>query len=358
MDFPAKRKKTRPVWVGSVKIGDNAPISVQSMTHTKTENVTATVAQIRALEKVGCDLVRVAIPTMEAAEALSQITAQVSAPIVADIHFDARLALRAAKNGAKGLRINPGNIGSAEKIKEVVACAKDLSIPIRIGVNAGSLEKEILHVHGKPTAAAMVESALRHVEILTQLDFWDIKISVKASDIARTVAAYKMLSDQTDFPLHLGITEAGSMMPSLVKSSAGMGHLLLNGVGDTLRYSITGDPLWEVKAGFHLLRALGLRNVGPEIISCPTCGRCDIDLEEVVRRVEEATEGLKGPLAIAIMGCVVNGPGEAKEADIGIAGGKETGILFKKGEVVRKIPEAQLVDELLHEIQTMTNRSR
>jgi len=352
-DFSLARKKTRSVQLGSVKIGGFAPISVQSMTNTKTEDIEATVTQIHALERVFCDVVRVAVPSMEAIAAINKIVPRISIPLVADIHFDYKLAIGAALAGASGLRINPGNIGSRSKIKEIVACAKDKKIPIRIGINAGSLEKDLLLKHASATAQAMAESALRQLELLTELDFEDIKISLKASDVSRTIDAYRLLSEKTDFPLHVGITEAGSLLPGLVKSSVGIGSLLMDGIGDTIRFSLTGDPIPEVQAGFALLRSLGLRRIGPEIISCPTCGRCDIDLSSIVSEVEKSIQYFREPFHIAIMGCAVNGPGEAKEADIGIAGGKEFGALFRKGEIIRKVPQEKLVEELLNEIKKL-----
>ena len=336
--------------VGSVPVGGDAPIAVQSMTNTRTQDIAATVAQIRRLEEAGCDIVRVAVPDTEAAAAFARIKEQSRIPVIADIHFDHRLALAAIRSGADGLRINPGNIGSPKKIREVVACARDHGVPIRVGVNAGSLEKDLLKKYNGITPEGMVESALRHIDLLRGLDFHAIKVSLKASDVRRTVAAYRQLSGRTDLPLHLGVTEAGTLFSGLVKSALGIGMLLAEGIGDTLRVSLTRDPAEEVRAGFEILRALGIRQRGPEIIACPTCGRTRIDLFGIVEQVERALAGVTAPIQIAIMGCVVNGPGEAREADIGVAGGDGVGILFRKGRVVKKFPEERLVEVLLDEV--------
>jgi (E)-4-hydroxy-3-methylbut-2-enyl-diphosphate synthase len=344
------RRQTRPIYMGKVKIGGGAPISVQSMTNTPTQDVTATVAQIHRLEEAGCEIVRVAVPDGEAAKAIRFIKDAIKIPLIADIHFDHRLAIQAAEAGADGLRINPGNIGGEDKVRNVVSCAKDRQIPIRIGVNAGSLEKNLLEAYGGATPEAMVESALRHIDLLAKHDFDLIKISLKASDVHRTVAAYRLLSEKIDFPLHIGVTEAGGLYSGIVKSALGIGMLLADGIGDTLRVSLTRDPVEEVRVGYEILKALDIRKVGPEIISCPTCGRCEIDLFSIAEEVEKALLNRKTPLKVAIMGCVVNGPGEAKEADVGIAGGRGTGILFRKGEVIRKVPQEQLVEALLTEI--------
>jgi (E)-4-hydroxy-3-methylbut-2-enyl-diphosphate synthase len=351
MPFFIDRKQTRQVRVGNVLVGGGALVSVQSMTNTKTQDVAATVNQIRRLEKVGCDIVRVAVPDAQAAAAIAAIKREIHIPLVADIHFDYRLAIAAAESGADGLRINPGNIGSQRKVKTVVDCAKSRGIPIRIGVNAGSLEKNLLEKYGGSTASAMVESALRHVQMLTDLDFTQIKISIKASDVPRTLEAYRMLSARTDFPLHVGVTEAGSLYSGIVKSALGIGMLLAEGIGDTLRVSLTRDPAEEVRVGYEILKSLGIRQRGPEIISCPTCGRCGIDLMSVVDQVETALATMATPIKLAIMGCVVNGPGEAREADIGIAGGDGIGILFKKGTVIRKVPQEDLAKALLEEVE-------
>ena len=346
-----ERKKTRQITVGKVKIGGSAPIAVQSMTNTPTQNIAATVSQIKRLQEAGCEIVRVAVPDQEAAAAVAAIKAQIDIPLIADIHFNYRLAIAAAKSGADGLRLNPGNIGGRQKIKAVVECAKDHAIPIRIGVNAGSLEKDIIKKYNGVTPAGMVESGLRHVDLLRSLDFHQIKISLKASDVQRTVAAYRLLSAKTDLPLHVGVTEAGALYPGIVKSALGIGMLLAEGIGDTIRVSLTRDPVEEVRVGFEILRALGIRQRGPEIIACPTCGRCNINLFEIVERVERALMTTAEPLKIAIMGCVVNGPGEAKEVDIGIAGGDGSGVLFRKGKVIKKFAQDKLVDVLLHEVR-------
>jgi (E)-4-hydroxy-3-methylbut-2-enyl-diphosphate synthase len=357
MTFPAERKKTRQITVGNVAVGGMAPISVQSMTSTFTDDVTATVSQIKRLERAGCEIVRVAVPDASAAAAISAIKKEISIPLVADVHFDYRLAIAAAEAGADGLRINPGNIGSKKKIKAVVECAKRFDIPIRIGVNSGSLEKDLLKKHGGASAEAMVESAFRHVELLTALDFDRIKISIKASDVPRTVAAYRLLSSKTDLPLHVGVTEAGGLYPGIVKSSLGIGMLLSEGIGDTIRVSLTRDPVEEVRVGYEILKALDIRRHGPDIISCPTCGRCKIDMFGIVEQVERALIFKPIPIRIAIMGCVVNGPGEAKEADIGVAGGDGIGVLFKRGKVVKKFPEEKLVEVLLEAVENWKGKT-
>jgi (E)-4-hydroxy-3-methylbut-2-enyl-diphosphate synthase len=344
-------KKTRQIAVGKVKIGGSAPITVQSMTNTPTEDVAATVAQIVRLQEAGCEIVRVAVPDPEAAAAISAIKRQIDIPLIADIHFNYRLAIAAAKAGADGLRLNPGNIGGIKKVKAVVECAKDFNLPIRIGVNSGSLEKDILKKYNGVTAAGMVESGLRHVELLKSLDFHQIKISLKASDVPRTLEAYRLLSAKTDLPLHVGVTEAGALYSGIVKSALGIGMLLAEGIGDTIRVSLTRDPVEEVRVGFEILKALDIRRRGPEIIACPTCGRCNIELFDIVERVEKALMTTAEPLKIAIMGCVVNGPGEAREVDIGIAGGDGSGVLFRKGKVVKKFAQEKLVDVLLHEVR-------
>jgi len=351
MTVPIKRRTTRTIKIGDIKVGGDAPITVQSMTNTFTHDVTATVSQIKRLEAAGCEIVRVAVPDQAAAEAISAIKKKIAIPLIADIHFDHRLAIAAAEAGADGLRINPGNIGGAQKVKAVLACAKAHGIPIRIGVNAGSLEKELLKQYGGASAEAMVASALRNIEKVRSCDFDDIKVSLKASDVPRTLAAYRQLAAQSDVPLHLGVTEAGSLYSGIVKSALGIGMLLAEGIGDTLRVSLTRDPVEEIRVGYEILRALDIRHRGPEIIACPTCGRCNIDLFNIVARIEEALINKIEPIKLAIMGCVVNGPGEAKEADIGIAGGDGTGILFKKGKVKKKFPQEELVDVLLKEIE-------
>ncbi|MCP4104435.1 MAG: flavodoxin-dependent (E)-4-hydroxy-3-methylbut-2-enyl-diphosphate synthase [Desulfobacteraceae bacterium] len=351
MSFIIKRKKTRQIAVGNVKVGGMAPIAVQSMTNTYTQDVRATVSQIQRLEQAGCEIVRAAVPDNEAAEAISSIKQEISIPLIADIHFDHRLAIASARAGADGLRINPGNIGKEKNVKAVADCAKEHGIPIRIGVNSGSLEKEILKKYNGVCAEAMVESAVRNIELLKSMDFHQIKISIKASDVARTVDAYRHLSSKTDIPLHVGVTEAGTLYSGTVKSSLGIGMLLAEGIGDTIRVSLTRDPVEEIRVGYEILRALDIRRRGPEIISCPTCGRCKINLFDIVEQIEKSLLSNPLQIKIAIMGCVVNGPGEAKEADIGIAGGDGTGILFKKGKVVKKFPQEKLVDVLLEEVE-------
>ncbi len=356
MPFIARRKKTRQISIGGVNVGGGAAITVQSMTNTFTHDVNATVAQIHRLEAAGCELVRVAVPDQAAVAAIARIREQIPIPLIADIHFDYRLAIAALKAGADAIRINPGNIGGAKKVKSVVELAQDRGRAIRIGVNAGSLEKDLMKKYGSPTPEAMVESVMRYVELLDSFDFHDIKLSIKASDVARTVEAYRLLASQTDFPLHVGVTEAGSLVSGTVKSAIGIGMLLADGIGDTIRVSLTRDPVDEVRVGFEILKALKIRQRGPEIISCPTCGRCDIDLVEVVERVESALLTKTTPVQLAIMGCVVNGPGEAREADLGIAGGKGHGVLFRKGKVVRKVREDRLVETFLEEVEAYETR--
>jgi (E)-4-hydroxy-3-methylbut-2-enyl-diphosphate synthase len=348
-----KRKKTRRIYVGSVPIGGNAPIAVQSMTNSDTRDVASTVAQINHLQMAGCEIVRLAIPDREAAESFRKIKAQVDIPLIADIHFDYRLAVAALRAGADGLRINPGNIGSQKAVKEVVREAQERHVPIRIGVNGGSLHRDILAKYGHPTPEAMVESALRHVRLLEDLGFEQIKISLKSSNVQVTIRAYELLSAQVDYPLHLGVTEAGTLISGTVKNAIAIGSLLGKGIGDTFRVSLTRDPVEEIKVAYEILRALDLRARGPEIISCPTCGRCEIDLFGLVERVEKALEDITASPKVAIMGCVVNGPGEAREADIGVAGGRGQGILFRKGKLVRKIAEPDLADVLISEVRKM-----
>lgn len=353
MGWVSERRKTRQISVGNVRVGSEARISVQSMTNTLTQDVDATVAQILALENAGCEIIRAAVPDMEAAKAIRRIKDRIHIPLIADIHFDFRLALASAESGADGLRINPGNIGEEKKIRAVVDCATAHGLPIRVGVNAGSLEKKIERQYG-PTPKAMAESALANIRILERLGFKDIKVSLKASDVGRTVEAYRMLAPLTDVPFHVGVTEAGGLYAGITKSAIGIGMLLAEGIGDTLRVSLTRDPVEEVRTGFEILRALGIRQRGPELISCPTCGRCRINLFKIAGEVEKALLERNARIKVAIMGCVVNGPGEAREADIGIAGGDGKGILFKKGKVVRKIDQDCLVDQLLNEIDLMT----
>lgn len=343
------RRKTRQIAVGPVKIGGDAPVSIQSMTKTDTRDIRKTAQQIRRLEEAGCEIVRVAVPDEEAARAISEIKKKIHIPLIADIHFHYRLALIAMESGADGLRINPGNIGGKDRLKAVVSEAKIRSIPIRIGVNSGSLEKDLLKRFGGATPEAMVSSALRTIEWIKDLGFDLIKVSLKASDVLRTIAAYRLFSEKSDCPLHLGVTEAGRGFGAVAKSSIGIGLLLSEGIGDTFRVSLTGDPVDEVRVGYDILRALDIRRRGVEIISCPTCGRCEIDLTSVVREVEKEVLKIKAPITVAIMGCIVNGPGEAREADLGIAGGKGAGVLFKKGKVIRKVKEKDFVSVLIRE---------
>ena len=344
------RKTTKAVQIGDVRIGGGAPVAVQSMTNTKTEDIQATVQQIRALTEAGCEIVRCAVPTMEAAEALREIRRQITIPLVADIHFDYRLALKAIESGVDKVRINPGNIGSRERVRAVADAARERGIPIRIGVNSGSLEKPLLEKYGGVTAEALVESALSQAAVLEEMQFTDIVISIKASDVPLCVEAYELLSQRTDYPLHIGITEAGTPYDGTVKSAVGLGILLHEGIGDTLRVSLTGDPVEEIRAGKAILRAVGLRRGGVEVVSCPTCGRTQIDLITLAEQVTEMVRDMPLNLKVAVMGCVVNGPGEAREADIGIAGGIGEGLLIRHGEVIRKVPEDQLLEALREEL--------
>jgi len=353
LEIDNMRRKTRKIRVGNVYIGGDAPISIQSMTNTKTSDIEATVSQIRALTKEGCDIVRVAVPDMEAAEAISKIKKRITIPLVADIHFDYRLALKAMENGADKIRINPGNIGSVERVKEVVNMAREREIPIRIGVNGGSLEKDLLSKYGHASAQALVESALRHVKLLEDLDFYNTVISIKSSDARVLYEAHKLLSEKTDYPLHIGVTEAGTPYSGTIKSAVGIGALLLLGIGDTIRVSLTGAPVLEVKAAKEILKACGLYSKGVVFISCPTCGRTQINLIDIANKVEKALENIEKPIKVAVMGCVVNGPGEAREADIGIAGGKDSAVIFKKGEIIRKVSESEIVEALLDEIKKL-----
>lgn len=348
-----RRRETRQIAVGPVKVGGGAPISVQSMTKTDTRDIRKTVHQIRRLEEAGCEIVRVAVVDEEAARAIPEIKKRIRIPVIADIHFYPRLALMAMESGADGLRINPGNIGRRDRLKPIVMEAKSRSIPIRIGVNSGSLEKEFLKRFGGTTPEAMVSSALRTIEWMDDLGFHLVKVSLKASDVLKTIQAYRLFSNKSDVPLHLGVTEAGKGSGAIVKSSLGMGVLLNEGIGDTLRVSLTGSPVEEVCVGYEILRALNIRKRGVEIISCPTCGRCEIDLTTLVKKIERGVAKITTPLTVAMMGCVVNGPGEAKESDVGIAGGKGVGVLFKKGKVVRKLNEKEFVQVLLNEVRGM-----
>ncbi len=346
------RRKTKPVFIGKVQVGGGAPVSIQSMTNTDTRDVAATVRQINRLAAEGCEIIRVAVPDREAAAALSAILRDINIPLVADIHFDYRLALEALEVGVDGLRLNPGNIGGRDRVAAVATAARERGVPIRIGVNAGSLERKLLEKYGGVTASAMVESAIRHIEILEGLNFTDIKISLKASGIPLMLEAYRLLAEKVDYPFHVGVTEAGTLRFGTVKSAVGIGILLNEGIGDTIRVSLTGDPIHEVRVGYNILKALGMRRRGIEIISCPTCGRTQIDLIRIAEEVEERLKQVDRPLKVAVMGCVVNGPGEARDADIGIAGGKGVGLIFRKGKVIRKVPEDRLVEELLREIDT------
>ncbi len=346
------RRKTREIHIGNTTIGGDQPVRVQSMTNTDTRDAAATIKQILDLEAAGCEIVRVAVPDMTAARAIGAIKAGIHIPLVADIHFDHKLALECTRQGIDKIRINPGNIGSDEKVKLVVDACKNKGIPIRIGVNIGSLERHIEEKYGR-TAQAMVESALHHIRILEKLDFHDIVISLKASDVSRTVAAYKLLSEKVDYPLHLGITEAGTPKTGIIKSSVGMGIILNQGIGDTMRISLTGDPVEEVRVGWEILKSLGLRERGANLISCPTCGRTEIDLIGLANKVEAELTKVDKPITVAVMGCVVNGPGEGKEADIGVAGGKGMGVIFKKGVILKTLPEAELLDALLEEIHKL-----
>jgi (E)-4-hydroxy-3-methylbut-2-enyl-diphosphate synthase len=350
------RKSTKRIQVGNVPIGGNNPITVQSMTNTDTRDIPATVAQIHKLEKAGCEIIRAAVLDLDAAQAFAKIKAQISIPLIADIHFDHRLAIAAIENGADCIRINPGNIGSQQKLAKVVKAAKDFNIPIRVGVNSGSLEKEILKKYSHPCPDALVESALKNVKLLEDLDFKQIKISIKSSDAMMTVAAYRLISSQSDYPLHLGVTEAGGLIAGTVKSSMALGILLSEGIGDTFRISLTRDPVEEIRVGYELLRALHIRSRGPELISCPTCGRCQIQLFNLAEEVEKYIQKITVPIKIAVMGCVVNGPGEAKEADIGLAGGNGVGIIFKKGKLYKKVPEEQLLSTFIKEVDQIVEQ--
>lgn len=353
-----ERRKSRTIAIGQVTIGGENPVAVQSMTNTKTENIPATVDQIHRLTDRGCEIIRCAVPTLEAAQALKEIRKQIAIPLVADIHFDYRLALAALESGVDALRLNPGNIGGRERVEKVVEAARQRQVPIRIGVNAGSLPKDLLEKYGHPTAEALVEAAWRHIHILEEMDYNNIVISLKAHDVPLTLAAYRLMARECDYPLHVGITEAGTIRSGLIKSAVGIGTLLAEGIGDTIRVSLTGDPLAEIDAGFEILKSLGLRQHGPTLVSCPTCGRTCWSLEKVAKEVEARLAEIPEPITVAVMGCVVNGPGEAREADVGIAGGKGEGLLFRKGQILRKVPEARLVEELFEEIQKITDERK
>ena len=353
-----KRRKTKQIMVGTAAVGGDAPITVQSMTNTDTRRVDETVAQIERLEAAGCELIRVAVVDMEAAAALQAIRDRIHIPLIADIHFDHRLAVASMENGAQAIRINPGNIGGARKLAKVIDAAKVHKIPIRVGVNSGSLEKDILKKYGHPNPEALTESALRNVELLEKLGFYEIKISIKSSDPLTTVESYRLLAARCDYPLHLGVTEAGGLIAGTVKSSVALGILLHEGIGDTFRISLTRDPVEEVRVGYEILRALNIRRRGPELISCPTCGRCQVNLFNLADEVERHIQRMETPLKIAVMGCVVNGPGEAKEADIGVAGGKGVGIIFKKGKLYKKVAEKELLDVFLKEVDTLAEEKK
>ncbi|MBQ7793713.1 MAG: flavodoxin-dependent (E)-4-hydroxy-3-methylbut-2-enyl-diphosphate synthase [Clostridia bacterium] len=343
----------RIVTVGGVKIGGDNPISIQSMTNTDTRDVKSTVSQISRLAEAGCEIVRVAVPDMEAAQAVSEIKKQITLPLVADIHFDYRLALEVIRGGVDKVRINPGNIGSRENVKAVADACRQRNIPIRIGVNGGSLEKELLQKYGRPSAEALVESALGHIKILEDLDFGDIVVSIKVSDVPTMIEAYRRFDKISDIPLHIGVTEAGTLKSGIIKSSAGLGALLAEDIGNTMRVSLTADPVEEIYAARDILKVMGKRKSGAMLVSCPTCGRTRIDLIPLAEKVERMISGIEKPIKVAVMGCAVNGPGEAREADIGIAGGNGEGLIFKKGEILRKVPEDRLLDELKAEIDKL-----
>ncbi|MDD2958178.1 MAG: flavodoxin-dependent (E)-4-hydroxy-3-methylbut-2-enyl-diphosphate synthase [Lachnospiraceae bacterium] len=344
------RDCTRVIKIGDKVIGGGNPILIQSMTNTRTEDAAATAAQIQKLEAAGCDIIRCAVPTMEAAAALGEIKQQISIPLVADIHFDYKLAIAAIENGADKIRINPGNIGSPERVRAVVDAARERSIPIRVGVNSGSLEKELLDKYHGVTAEGLVESALHKVSMIEDMGYDNLVISIKSSDVLMCAKAHELIAPQTEYPLHVGITEAGTLLSGNIKSAIGLGMILSQGIGDTIRVSLTGDPLEEIKSAKLILKTLGLRRGGIEVVSCPTCGRTQIDLIGLANQVEDMVADIPLNLKVAVMGCVVNGPGEAKEADIGIAGGKKEGLLIKKGEVIRKVPEDQLLSVLREEL--------
>lgn len=345
--------KKKVVTVGNIKIGGDNPISIQSMTNTDTRDVNATVSQILKLEKAGCEIVRAAVPDAEAAEAIAKIKEQIHIPLVCDIHFDYKLAVTCIQNGADKIRINPGNIGNRDRVKIVADMAKDRGIPIRIGVNGGSLQKDILEKYKKPTAEALIESAMRHVEILDELNFSDIVVSMKVSDVPTMIEAYRKFNEKSEIPLHIGVTEAGTLNGGIVKSAVGLGVLLAEGIGDTMRVSLTADPVCEIVAAKQILNVLGMRKNGVEIVSCPTCGRTQIDLIKIANAVENRLSGLDKNIKVAVMGCAVNGPGEARDADVGIAGGRGEGLIFRHGEILKKVPEEKLIDALMEEIEKL-----
>jgi (E)-4-hydroxy-3-methylbut-2-enyl-diphosphate synthase len=352
------RNKTRQLSLGRVKIGDDAPVAVQSMCNTDTRDQQATLAQLKRLEEAGCEIVRLAVPDDAAAKSIGAIKKGTSLPLIADVHFDYRLALEAVRQGVDGLRINPGNIGSKDKVSEVVHACRDRGIPIRVGVNAGSLEKHLLEKYGHPTPEAIVESAFGHIGILEELNFTDLKVSLKASDVVTTVAAYRLFAQKSDYPLHIGISEAGTLFSGTIKSSVGLGILLAEGIGDTMRVSLTADPVEEVRVAYEILKSLKIRQRGVNIISCPTCGRTEIDIIGLAQEVEKRLAHVKEPVTVAVMGCVVNGPGEAREADVGIAGGKGIGLLFKHGEILKKFGEKELADVLVKEVENIIRQRK
>ena len=345
-----RREETKVVQIGNCKIGGGNPIAIQSMTNTKTEDVEATVAQILALEAAGCDIIRCAVPTMEAAEALTEIKKRIHIPLVADIHFDYRLAIAAIEHGADKIRINPGNIGDVSRVREVVEKAKEYNVPIRVGVNSGSLEKHLVEKYGGVTAEGIVESALDKVRMIEEMGYDNLVVSIKSSDVMMCVKAHELIAEQCPYPLHVGITESGTILSGNIKSSVGLGIILYEGIGDTIRVSLTGDPLEEIKSAKLILKTLGLRKGGIEVVSCPTCGRTKIDLIGLANQVENMVADIPLDIKVAVMGCVVNGPGEAKEADIGIAGGIGEGLLIKKGEIVKKVKEEEFLDTLRNEL--------
>ena len=347
------RKVTKKIKVGNVYIGGDSPITVQSMTNTDTRNVAATVEQIRALQIAGCDIIRCAVPDVEASEAVKGIVEQINIPLVADIHFDYRLAINSIKNGVAALRINPGNIGTIDRVKLVAEHASERGIPIRIGVNSGSLEKDLLLKYGKVCPEALVESALKHVDILEKVGFRDIVISIKSSDVLQMIESYRLISQKVEYPLHIGVTESGTLWRGTIKSSIGIGALLAEGIGDTIRVSLTDDPIEEIKVGKEILKSLGIIKAGMTFVSCPTCGRTQINLIKLAKTIEERLNNLNKDIKVAVMGCVVNGPGEAREADIGVAGGNGEALIFKKGEIIKKVKEEDIVEALFEEIKNM-----
>ena len=358
MNSTILRKHTRQITLGGIKIGGGALVAVQSMCNTDTRDPKATLDQIDHLEQAGCEIVRLAVPDEEAAKAFGAIRKGTALPLIADIHFDYRLALEALKQGVDGLRINPGNIGGKNKVSEVVRACKDKGIPIRIGVNAGSLEKHLIEKYGHPTPEAIVESAFSHIHILEDLNFTDLKVSLKASDVMATVASYRLFAEKSDYPLHIGISEAGTLYSGTIKSSVGLGILLAEGIGDTMRVSLTADPVEEVRVAYEILKSLKIRQRGVNIISCPTCGRTEIDIIGLASEVEKRLAHIKEPITVAVMGCVVNGPGEAREAHVGIAGGRGVGLLFKHGEIVTKLSETELADVLVREVEEIVKQQK